>query len=503
MARPSARKLELLRKLMREKGLGGRPTVAIPRRSGGGDAPLSFDQRRLWFLDRLEPETSLYNDELVLRIEGRGFDPDRLDRSLQEVVRRHEILRTTFHEVAGEPIQRVHPELQLPLPRLDLRDRPAAAAAEECARILLDLVRAPFHLDRLPLVRTVLLRLADEAWELGLAMHHIVSDGVSYGIVYRELGALYAAAAAGEDSPLPPLPIQYADYAAWERATITEEAIRAKLPFWRGHLAGGPDLVRLPFAKPRAGHRTHRGAFHRFRIPDPLHAALAAFCRREEVTSNWVLLAGWFATLHLFTGQTDLRVGVSSSARTHTALEGLVGFFVRTLLVRGDLSGDPPFAMLVRRTRERALEASRYEDVPFDRVVRELRPPGRAGDAPIVQVWFGHMRDVIAPMPLPGLRTSYEIVDPGNARFDLCLILDETERGIECYFEYDVDLLAAATVTSMAERYADLLGLVLDHPQTRLGLLRETLAPPREVRAGESAAPGPRPRRVRRRSLEG
>ena len=512
MARPSANKLELLKKLMREKGMGDGPSSGIPRRTGGGDAPLSFSQRRLWFLDQLEPGTSLYNDELTLRVSGGVLDEERFEICLGQVVQRHEVLRTTFHDVGGEPVQRVHPGNPVSLERIDLRVQPEPARTAECARILRDRVREPYRLDQLPLARAVLIRLGDERYEFGLTMHHIVSDGVSYGVVYKEMGLLYAAGRPGSASPPAPLPIQFADYAAWERETITEETIQGKLGFWREYLADTPPLLELPFAKPRIGHRTHRGAFHRFSFPTPRYEALQAFCRDAQVTSNWVLLAGYFATLHLFTAQTDLCIGVSSSSRTRTELEPLIGFFVQTLLVRSDLADNPTFEELIRRTRARALEVSKHEDVPFDRVARELRRPGRSIDVPLIQVWFGHMRDIIPPMELPGLDTSYEIVDPGNARFDLCLILDEARGGLDCYFEYDVDLLPAETVARFAALYMDLLSLVLEHPRTRLDLLRETFPSPHAPpRADEPESEAPRPpakslkklKKVRRRTLEG
>jgi len=474
MARTSSKKLELLRKLMQEKGMGDRPSAGIPRRGGSGDAPLSFGQQRLWFLDQLEPGTSLYNDMLVLRLSGGPLDEDLFERCLEEVVRRHDVLRTSFHEVDGTPGQRVHPGMPLPLERVDLRHLPEEERRAESERILVERVREPYRLEEAPLARAVLIGLGEDAWAFGLTMHHIVSDGVSYGIVYREMSALYEAFSKGEGSPLPELDVRYADYAAWERDTVTEELIEEKLAFWREYLADSPELVNLPTKKARAGHATHRGAFHRFRLADSLYGALQGFCRREQVTSNWVLLAAYFATLHLFTGQIDLRVGVSSSSRTRRELEPLVGFFVQTLLVRGHLDDDPSFLDLIRRTRERALEASEHQDVPFDRVIRDLRRADRPGDVPPIQIWFGHMKDVVAPMRVEGMSTSYEIVDPRNARFDLALILDETGGELSCYFEYDVDLLETSTVERIADRYLQVLRLVLDHPQTRLELVRES-----------------------------
>lgn len=501
MPRPSPQKLELLRRLMKEKGLGARPPARIPRREG--TAPLSLDQERLWFLDQLEGPSSLYHDEMTVRMSGGVLDEERFKRSLDEVSRRHEILRTSIRMEVSGAVQHVHPDRTVPMARVDLRNVPVADRETERRRRTLALVREPFPLDEGPLARALLLRLDDEEWEFALAMHHIVSDGITYGILHHELGEIYAALGADHSSPLPELPIQFGDYAAWERERINEELVAEKLGYWRDTLTGSTAHVGLPRRKPREGHTTHAGAFHRLRLSTATFTALREFCRREEVTSNQILLAGFLATLHTFTDQADLRLGISSSSRTRTELEGLAGFFVRTLFLRGDLGGDPSFRTLVQRVRESVLQGAKHAEVPFDRVVREL---GAAG-API-EVYFSHMREVVEPIRIAGMRSSYEIVDPENARFDLSLMLDEGADSLEGFLEYDVDLLEGSLVARIAERYLDLLARVLDHPETSLSRLTETFrdapSPSAPVRRTSAAKRGlKKMKKIPRRRAEG
>ncbi len=473
MTRPSPERLALLRRMLAEQGLGAPLGRSIPRRPGAGPAPVSFGQRRLWVEERLHPGTSLYNDSLCVSLAGGALDEELVERSLAEVVARHEVLRTGFEERDGEPLQVVRPRARLALRRADLRALAPEARAAELERLLLEDVRAPFDLAAPPLARASLVRVADDAWELGLTMHHLVSDGVSYSILWRELGRLYAAG--GAPDALEPLPIQFADFAAWERARADEERVRAGLDFWVRALGRERPALELPLDFPRPAAPAHRGAFCRFRFPPELCAALERSCRREQGTSNQVLVAAYCALFSSLSGQTDLTIGMPSSTRRLPELEGLIGFFVQTRLLRNDLSGDPSFAELLARTRERTLAAAAWDDVPFDRVVRAIRPEG-AGETPLIQAWIAPMKDLMPKLELAGLSSRYRIVDPRNARFDLCLILDETAAGVEAYFEYDVDLFRAATVRALAERYLALLRIVLEHPETRLSSLAAALA---------------------------
>ena len=500
----SPERLALLKKMLAQKGIQQQQGPAIPRRTPSEDglAPVSFGQRRLWFEEQLEPGTSLYNDSLCVTLQGADLDLDRFDAALQEVVARHEVLRTTFESVDGDPRQKIHPTGHLPLRRVDLSDRPVEEQDAALEALLLEDVRGPFDLTSLPLVRGTLVRRGPTAFEFALTMHHIVSDGVSYAVLWKELGERYAAAE--PEASLAPLSVQYADYAAWERARMDDARLAEGVAFWKRELGTERPEVELPADFPRPASAQHRGAFHRFRFPDALVAQLEAFCRREQLTSNWVLLAAYYTLLHSYSGQHDLTVGMPSSTRSERELEHVIGFFVQTMLLRNDLSGDPSFRELIDRTRRKALEMSRYEDIPFDAIVRAIRPAGTApGAAPMIQAWIAPMKDLMPKLELPGMQADYRIVDPKNARFDVCLILDETSEGIEAYFEYDVDLFRAETIQNLAARYQALLHQVLEHPDTPLSAARETLerALPRSTERKQAAArKGPKTiKKVRRR----
>lgn len=512
MGSPSPERLALLRKMLAAKGIERREQQVVPRRGREGPARVSFGQRRLWFEEELHPGTSLYNDSLCVSLAGAALDEDLFERSLQAVVGRHEILRTVFENHGGEPMQVVlppGPNGTIPLRRVDLRDLGPAEAERELERLLLEDVRGPFALDRLPLARATLARRADDAWEFALTMHHIVSDGVSYAILWRELGLAYEAGLRGAEAALEGPPVQYADYAEWERSRMDEERLERGVRFWQEALGTDRPEVALPLDFPRPASAAHRGAFHRFRFPAALARALDEHCRREQVTSNWVLLAAYYALLHAGSGQTDVTVGMPSSTRSERELEGVIGFFVQTMLLRNDLSGDPSFRELVARTRRRALEMSRWEDIPFDRIVQAIRPRGgpEAGRAPLIQAWIAPMKDLMPKLELPGMRSSYRIVDPKNARFDLCLILDETSEGVEAYFEYDVDLFRPATIRALAERFQAILRRVIERPEARLGELADVARAVEVTRepAGAGRREGPRKKiaKARRRMAEG
>ncbi len=490
MARPSRDKLELLHKLLKEKGID-KAGASIPRRAGAGDAPLSVGQQRMAFVQQLEPDSSEYNDTLTVRLDGRPLEPALFRRAIAEIVRRHEVLRTAFVAVRGELVQRVLPDLDVPLRVEDLAALPPVEQEAALERLWEGEARAPFALERPPLLRTTLARLAADRFEFGLTMHHIVSDGVAYAIFFRELGALYEAFARGAPSPLTPLAIQFADYAAWERQAVTEAVIERKLPFWRRYLGGELPPLQLPVDRPRTGPRRHRGAFLRFAWPNAPFDQLQGFCRRERVTSNWVLLAAYFALWHRFSGQEDCVIGTPSSIRGRPELEALVGFFVQTLILRLDLRGNPPFREVIKRAQKAALEVALHEEVPFDRIFQAVRPGKSAAQAPLIHAWIAPMKNLLAPIELPGATSSYRIVDPKNARFDIALIVDEAPAGCTGYWEYDVDLFDLGTVERIDRQWTLLLQHVLRQPDITLGTLRDALRG-----EDQGARPAPRDPRV-------
>ena len=479
MARPTPEKLALLRKMLAQRGIEKAATTGtVPRRTAGGDAPLSNGQTRLWFLDQFEPGSSLYNDALALTIRGIELDVDVFRRALQEVVRRHEILRTVFLTGPDGPVQRVLPVEsarlgeELPLRVVDFVSD--GDGTEKLKELLLEDVQRPFDLDRLPLLRSMLARTAPKEWVFSLAMHHIISDGVTYGVIYEELGALYRAYASDRDSPLEEPAVQFSDFAQWERDRVGEDEIARMLPFWTRYLGGELPALRWPAKKVRP---RNEGAYYRFRFPDALYAELQAFCREGQVTSNWVLIATYLVLLHTLGEQEDIRIGTPSSTRKHGELEKMLGFFVQTVILRVDLAGNPSFRELLDRTRATALEVSKYEDVPFDRVVQAIRPRRDERLAPLIQAWIAPMKDLMPTMELPGATSSYEIVDGKIARFDLALILDEARGGVSAFFEYDTDLFDGQVVSRLADRYMRLLRQAVQHPDTTLRLFREMAGP--------------------------
>ncbi|HEU4883761.1 MAG TPA: condensation domain-containing protein, partial [Longimicrobium sp.] len=381
---PAQRRLLELRRAQQS---GADPAVSpapIPVR-GEGPAPLSFSQRRLWFLDRMEPGNATYNLPNAVRLRG-ALDVPALERALGEIVRRHEALRTVFAEADGSPVQVIAPFGGFDLPVEDLSglgeaDREAAArrrVGEEAAR--------PFDLAAGPLFRAGLLRLGGEDHVLLFSMHHIVSDAWSLGVFLRELSALYAAYREGRASPLPELEVQYADFAAWQHEQMAGGVLDRQLAYWRERLADAPALLELPADHPRPAVQTYRGATLPVAFPIELLERLQALGRSEGATLYMTLLAAFQVLLSKYSGSADVVVGTSIAGRTQKEVEALIGFFVNTLVLRTDLSGDPSFRELLGRVREVTLGAYAHQDLPLETLVAELQPERSLSHSPLVQV---------------------------------------------------------------------------------------------------------------------
>ncbi|HZF07810.1 MAG TPA: amino acid adenylation domain-containing protein, partial [Thermoanaerobaculia bacterium] len=447
----------------------GSPASAIPRigrrppAAADRDLPLSYSQERLWFLEQLMPGLAVYNLPLAVRLSGR-LDPAVLGRALARVVLRHEVLRTGFRTEDGRPVQAIVPAGEVPvsLPLIDLR--PLQERDGEAARLAAEEARRLFDLRRGPLLRGRLLRLEDEEHLLLLTLHHIASDGWSLGVLVRELSALYR----GET--LPDLPVQYADYAVWQRGWLQGEVLAAQMEHWRGRLTGVP-VLELPTDRPRPAVSRHRGAQVRTLLPADLAAALQRESREAGVTLFMILLSGFAALLARYSGQEDFAVGTAVANRRHRELEGLIGFFVNTLALRTDLSGARSFGQLLTQVREVALGAYEHQDLPFERLVAELRPVRDTSHEPLVQVSFLLQN---APMPdlhLPGLALSMVPVESRTAKFDLLVSATEYEDGVAMVWEYDADLFDAATIERMAGHQERLLIAALTEPQSRVAAL--------------------------------
>ena len=367
----NAEKEALLALLLQEAGIDLPRVESIGPREKADSYPLSFAQQRLWFLEQLEPDSGKYNLPLRLQLEGE-LSVRVLEESLTEIVRRHEALRTCFPVVDDEAVQQISPAQALPLPLTDLSHLPDAASAAE--RIAQEEAQQCFDLAAGPLFRARLLRLGAEEHVLLLNMHHIVSDGWSIGVLVKELSALYTAYAQGQPSPLADLPIQYADYAVWQREWLQGEVLQEQLQYWREQLQGAPAVLELPTDHPRPAVQSFRGGQQQVTLPVAVAEGLKELSRREGVTLFMTLLAAWQVLLSRYSRQEEIVVGSPIAGRTRGETEGLIGFFVNTLVLRSDLSGDPSFVELLQRVKEVCLGAYGHQEVPFEKLVEELQP---------------------------------------------------------------------------------------------------------------------------------
>ena len=443
-------------------------------------APVSFAQRRLWFLDRMQPGTPLYNIPAALEL-NIPLQVPALQRSLDELARRHDALRTTFR--LGEddqPVQHVAAGGSLNLEVIDLQPLPEAARRDEAARIAARESQYQFDLEHGPLVRALLLRFSDTEHVLLLTMHHIISDGWSMRILISELEQLYDAASSGRAHALPPLPMQYADFAVWQKEWLAGERLDGLLSYWRRTMEGAPAVLALPTDRPRRAVQTFRGAAHNFTIPAAATRALKAVGQREGATLFMTLAAAFVALLHRASGEEDIVVGIPIANRNRAAVERVVGFFVNTLVLRTRLSGDPTFAELLCRVRETTLTAYEHQDLPFEKLVEELQPERSLSHNPLFQVMFMFQSMLDASIADGVARGDVEMSN-GTAKFDLTLSLLETEQGLFGGFEYSVDLFDAPTIATLAQQFTDLAALVASDPSLRLS----ELAGHQEARRGE------------------
>jgi amino acid adenylation domain-containing protein len=459
--------------LAREVELARRPATPVPSPAASprrGDLPLSFAQQRLWILDRMEPGSPAYHVPVVLEVVG-PLAVAALAHSLGEVVRRHEALRTTFGEGEGEPVQRIAPRMPVGLPAVDLSRLAAAGRGEAARELARREARRSFDLARGPLLRAVLLRLGAAEHRLLVTVHHVVFDGWSMGVLVREVGALYRAFAAGQASPLPDLPLQYADYAAWQRSWLAGEVLESQLAYWRRELPAAGEELELPADRPRPATRSLRGALVTFALPAELTAALRRLGREEGATLFMTLLAAFCALLGRCSGQRRLLVGSPIAGRNRVEWEGLIGFFVNTLVLAGDLAGDPPFAELLARVRRAALGAYAHQDLPFERLVEELHPSRDLSRTPLFQVMFALQNAPAEPLDLPGLECRVLEVDAGTARVDLMLSMVEDGGSLRGTLEYATDLFDASTVGRLARHLSQLLAGAAAAPGRRLSAL--------------------------------
>jgi amino acid adenylation domain-containing protein/non-ribosomal peptide synthase protein (TIGR01720 family) len=426
--------------------------------------PLSFAQERLWFLEQLDPGGAAYVMAGALRLAG-ALDAAALEWSLGEVVRRHEALRTTFRAVDGVAAQVVAEAGAWTLPVEDLSALPEDEREAEARRRVDAATSRGFDLETGPLFRALLLRLSGEEHVLAVAMHHAVSDEWSVGVLVREMSALYAARLRGEDAALPGLPVQYADFAAWQREWLRGEALERQLAFWRGRLADAPGAIDLPVDRPRPPVWSGRGALHAFALSPEVAARVDAVARERGATPFMVLLAAFQLLLARWSGQETVVVGTPTASRQREETEGLIGFFVNMLALRADVRGDAGFAELLGQVRETALDAWAHQDLPFERLVDELHPERDRSRTPVFQVAFVMQNVPTADTLLPGLAVAVQGgVERRTAKFDLTLELAPEGDGLRASIEYATDLFDAATVARLAEHFGLLLDAALAAP---------------------------------------
>ncbi|MCY1071409.1 amino acid adenylation domain-containing protein [Nannocystis sp. RBIL2] len=461
---------------------------AIARAPRGKPLPLSFGQERLWFMNRLAPQSRAYNCMYPYRLSG-ALDVAALDRSLRALVERHEILQTTYAEIDGRPVQRVDASTQLRLTVTDLQHlAPAEREAEVRAQLDAEAQRL-FDLERGPLFRAGLLKLGPDEQVLWLHFHHLTMDGWSTELAFRELAALYACASQGLPDDLPPLSVQYADFAAWQRERATDEATAPLLDFWKQALRGAPPLLDLPGDRPRPPVQSFEGAAVSFELAPALTRALRDLGARQGLTLTMTLLAAWAALLHRHARVDDLVIGMPSANRDRVELERTMGFFVNTLAIRVDLAGDPTVAELLGRVRQVCLAAYDHDALPFERLVQELRPARDAGYNPVVQVAFAPQPPAGRTLQLRGLTSQHLAADARKAIFDLSFYSWESAGGVAGIFEYCTDRFERATIERLVGHLTALLAAMAADPARRVSALPMLTDEERRLVAAWSAGP--------------
>jgi hypothetical protein len=473
----SSSKRRLLASLLAKEGID--LSHEISRRESSVAPPLSFAQQRLWFIDQLEPGNPAYNITGVVKLESR-LDVEALERSINEVVRRHESLRTRFAVKDGEPVQVIDEWEPRRLEVTDLTDLPAAEREDQAQRIMSEEAGTRFDLKRGQLLRVRVLKLGEGENLLLYTMHHIVSDGWSMGILSREVRALYQAYSRGEESPLEELPIQYADFAVWQRGWLKGETLERGLEYWRKQLAGIEDLE-LPADHPRPALRSYRGSEYRFVVERELTEKLKALSQREGATLFMVLLGGFDLLMSRYSGQTDVALGTDIANRNRAEIEGVIGFFVNQLVMRVEVRPGESFSELLKRVREVCLGAYAHQDVPFEKLVEELQPERDLSRSPLFQA-------KLILQNVPGEGESQTEPDDGGgdeqtmsaaqtAKFDLTVSIAGEASDLEGTAEYSRDLFEAGTIERLMTSYLTVLRGIADdsrRPVSGLSLLSET-----------------------------
>ncbi|HVG17938.1 MAG TPA: condensation domain-containing protein, partial [Blastocatellia bacterium] len=464
----SAQERELISYLLEDEGVQLPELQSIARREGQQEIPLSSSQERLWILEQLLPGTATYHIAEAFQLKG-AVNVEALKKTINEITRRHEVLRTTFATKDGRPIQVVSPALDVDLAILDFSHLPESSRRPKALDWSNERMRQPFDLQKGPLLRADLLRLAEGEHILLLTMHHIISDGWSTRVFVREIVDMYTAFSKGEPCPLPDLPLQYADYCFWEKQWLESEALRAQYEFWKQQLKDLP-VLDLPTDYPRPKVQQFRGAMKLFELPAPLSAALNAFCIKEGVTLFMTLMSGFSALMYRCSGQEDIPIGTPVANRNRPHTEELIGFFVNTLVLRINLSGAPTYRELLQRVRETTLNAFDHQELPFDRLVATLQPDRDLSRSALRQVVFAKQNLLNSSVDLPGL-TIEPLIEESNlgvARLDIALFMWEGQDTLMGALEYNTDLFKASTIDRFIERLQLVLEDMVANPESAI-----------------------------------
>ena len=468
------RKSDILLFIREANGTAGAAPPRIRPVARGTHIPLSLTQQRLWFLDQLEPGNPAFNISTAVRLCG-SLDVRALERSINEIVRRHEALRTTFATVDGQPILVIASSLTIVLPVVDLQELPESERSAQAQRLMNEEVKYAFDLTRGPLLRPALLRLGLENHILMLTVHHTAFDGWSVVVFSRELSALYNAFSQGKPSPLPELLIQYADFAHWQRQWLQGEMLQTQVSYWKKKLAGAPPSLDLPTDRPRPAVQTHHGAHQSILLPKAVSKALKDLSRQEGVTLFMTLLAAFKVLLFRYTGQEDIVVGTPIAGRNRAEIRPLIGFFINTVALRTDLSGDPSFRELLERVRQVTLGAYEHQDVPFERLVEELQPERDLSRTPLFQVFFNMLNLETAESRRPelyGLTAEHlSFLEQQDSKFDLTFYARESNEGIHVTLVYNSDLFCQDRMVETQEQFKHLLFQITEDPNKKIAQL--------------------------------
>ncbi len=464
----SAAQLELLTKRLVERQRPADSPETISRRPDTATAPpLSFAQERLWFLHQREPASAAFNIPIVIRITG-PLDLSALEQSLNEIVRRHESLRTTFAVVEGQLVQVIARALTIKLSPVDLRHYGEDERELETRRLIDEEGQRPFSLSEGPLLRIAILIVGEAEHVVLFTMHHIVSDGWSMGVLMREVAAFYESFSTGRLFSLPDLQIQYADYAVWQRRRLQGELLDEHVSYWRRQLGGELPVMELPADKPRASVKSYRGKVQSFVLSTELSASILALSRGEGVTLFMTLLAAFQALLQRYTNQDDIIVGTNIANRNRNNIEKLIGLFVNNLVLRVSLSGEPTFRELLARVRKVTLDAYAHQYLPFEMLLEELQPNRKSGQSPLFQVMFVFQNNPLPELKLRDLVLSPVLFRDETSKFDLTLFMRESEKGLTGSLEYNTELFKDSTIERLSEHYQSLLKAVVENPDEEL-----------------------------------